>query len=122
MNKPWDAIWINGSIATCTTGYGLINNAAIAVLNGKIIWLGKAHDLPSTAEDLATHIYDLQGSLLTPGLIDCHTHVIYGGNRALEFESRLAAPMKILRAKEVAYNQQSPKPEKHKQHLYFSKV
>jgi imidazolonepropionase len=90
MNKPWDAIWTNGKLATCEEGHGLIDDAAIATLNGKIIWRGPMRDLPSrTPDQLASYVYDLQGALLTPGLIDCHTHIIYGGNRAQEFESRL---------------------------------
>lgn len=89
MDKKWDAIWINGVIATCEDGYGLMDQAAIAVKNGKITWIGQEHELPALPENLAHEAYDLQGCLLTPGLIDCHTHVIFGGNRAHEFEWRL---------------------------------
>lgn len=89
MNKEWDAIWLNGLLATCENGYGLIDNAAIAVKNGRIAWIGKEHELPRGPENLANQMYDLQGALLTPGLIDSHTHVIFGGHRAHEFEWRL---------------------------------
>ncbi len=85
----WDAIWINGLIATCEQGYGLIEKACIAVKNGKIAWLGSMHELPDSPDHLASEVFDIQGYCLTPGLIDCHTHLVYAGNRAHEFELRL---------------------------------
>ncbi|MBV9576304.1 MAG: amidohydrolase family protein, partial [Gammaproteobacteria bacterium] len=88
MNDQWDALWINGLLATCEQGYGLIEQGAIAVKDGKIAWIGETKAI--TARDKsATQIYDLQGRCLTPGLIDCHTHLIFGGNRAQEFAERL---------------------------------
>lgn len=89
MSKQWDTLWINGLIATCEQGYGLLKNAAIAVKNGKIAWVGTMQDLPSEAETLADTVHDITGCSLTPGLIDCHTHLVYAGNRAHEFEQRL---------------------------------
>lgn len=67
--------------------YGQIPNGAIVVENGVVSWVGKAVDLPAHY----THIemIDLGGRLVTPALIDCHTHLVYGGNRANEFEMRL---------------------------------
>jgi imidazolonepropionase len=91
-NKQWDALWINGVIATCEdngASYGLLLDSCIAVKNNKIIWLGKKSDLPATPEQLANKVYDVQGKCITPGLIDCHTHLVYGGNRCAEFEMRL---------------------------------
>ena len=67
--------------------YGLIGDAAIALGGGRIAWVGPATDLPATHAALPRH--DLGGRLVTPALIDCHTHVIHGGNRASEFEMRL---------------------------------
>ncbi len=67
--------------------YGLIEDGAIAVQNGRIAWVGPAQDLPAALRDLPRQ--DLDGRLITPGLIDCHTHVVHGGNRASEFEMRL---------------------------------
>ncbi|MBX3709148.1 MAG: imidazolonepropionase [Gammaproteobacteria bacterium] len=89
MTKQFDAIWINGVIATCEQGYGLIKQGGIAVKNGKIAWVGPMQLLSAVPEDLADDVYDLQGRCVTPGLIDCHTHIIYAGNRAHEFELRL---------------------------------
>lgn len=89
MDKKWDAIWVNGTLATCESGYGLIKHAAIAADKGKIVWIGKTSELPATPAALATTVYDIKGRYLTPGFIDCHTHLVYAGNRAHEFEQRL---------------------------------
>lgn len=91
-NKQWDALWLNASIATMAAGgaaYGLIKNAAIGIKNKKITWIGPRVELPGMPEDLAEDIYDVEGSCITPGLIDCHTHLVYGGNRYHEFEMRM---------------------------------
>jgi imidazolonepropionase len=65
-----------------------IDDAAIAVENGRIAWLGAAHELP--AQFAAWPREDLGGAWVTPGLVDCHTHLVYGGQRADEFAQRLA--------------------------------
>ncbi len=67
--------------------YGLIEDAAIVLAGGKIAWVGAQVDLPS--DYAAFPARDMGGRLVTPALIDCHTHVIHGGNRAAEFEMRL---------------------------------
>ena len=67
--------------------YGLIEDAAIAVADRRIAWVGKRTDLPP--ELSALDAVDMGGRLVTPGLIDCHTHLVHGGNRAAEFEMRL---------------------------------
>ncbi|WP_417714386.1 imidazolonepropionase [Pseudophaeobacter arcticus] len=67
--------------------YGLIEAAAIAVVAGKIAWIGRQADLPARYAGLQAT--SLGNRLVTPGLIDCHTHVVHGGNRAAEFELRL---------------------------------
>lgn len=85
----WDTLWFNTLLATCEGGYGLIEQGAIAVKDGKIAWLGKERDLPGKPEGLASTVYDVQGACITPGLVDCHTHLVYAGNRANEFEQRL---------------------------------
>jgi imidazolonepropionase len=85
----WDSLWLNVHLATMESakGYGVIRDAAIAVKDGKIAWLGTAQDLP---RDYSAQIkHDGQGCWLTPGLIDCHTHMVYAGNRSNEFEARL---------------------------------
>lgn len=85
----WDSLWLNVNLATMDAGtdYGIIRDAAIAVKDGKIAWLGAVQDLPSDYVTQVTH--DGQGCWLTPGLIDCHTHIVYAGNRSNEFEARL---------------------------------
>ena len=66
---------------------GLIESAAVVVQAEKIAWVGAQADLPSAFQDYET--LDLNGSLVTPGLVDCHTHLVYAGNRSKEFELRL---------------------------------
>lgn len=87
--SQWDALWINVHLATMTesAGYGAILDGAIAVQNGRIAWMGKRNDLPAGYR--ATVEHDGKGYWLTPGLIDCHTHIVYAGNRSDEFEARL---------------------------------
>ena len=67
--------------------YGAVHDAALAVADGRIVWLGKEASLPSGMT--ADEEIDGAGGWLTPGLIDCHTHLVYAGNRAGEFERRL---------------------------------
>ncbi len=74
----------NVRIATMTNGYGLIENGSVVTQHGIIEWVGPANAAPT-----AKTVHDCGGKLLTPGLIDCHTHLVYGGNRAHEFEMRL---------------------------------
>lgn len=88
MPKMWDALWINANVATGELGES-ITNAGLGVKNGSIAWLDKMEALPQAAENLAEVIYDVKGGWITPGLIDCHTHLVYAGNRANEFALRL---------------------------------
>jgi imidazolonepropionase len=69
-----------------TSGYGIRENATLKIRNGRIAWIGDAGSL-TVAETASAH--DIGGRWITPGLIDCHTHLIYGGNRSREFEMRL---------------------------------
>ena len=87
----WDAIWLNGRLATMSGGapYGAIEDGAVAAAEGRIAWVGPRAELPGAPEALAREVHDLEGRWLTPGLIDCHTHLVYGGDRAAEFEQRL---------------------------------
>ena len=82
-------LWTNCRVATMQDGYGLIEDAAIAVEGQGIAWVGPHADLPQAMVDASTQRHDAGGSLVTPGLIDCHTHLVYGGDRANEFEMRL---------------------------------
>lgn len=78
---------IHATLATMRGGYGLLHNAAVVLQDGRIGWVGPMADLPRGHQDLPA--YDCHGRLLTPGLIDAHTHVVFGGHRAEEFEQRL---------------------------------
>ena len=69
--------------------YGLVEDAAIAVEGDRIAWIGPQRELPADLQQRCTRRHDAGGALVTPGLIDCHTHLVYGGDRAAEFELRL---------------------------------
>ena len=69
------------------TGYGLVEDAAIAVQEGRISWVGDATDLPQDYADWEK--VELEGALVTPALVDCHTHLVFGGDRSREFALRL---------------------------------
>ena len=88
----WESLWVNAELATMTPGgapYGAISDGAIAVADGRIAWLGPAAELPAEPDECAATVHDAGGRWITPGLIDCHTHLVFGGNRAGEFEMRL---------------------------------
>jgi imidazolonepropionase len=84
-------VWTHARIATMAanapTPYGLIDDGALAVADGRIAWVGARSELP--ADLRAARQHDAGGALITPGLIDCHTHLVYGGDRSGEFEARL---------------------------------
>ncbi|MES2582172.1 MAG: imidazolonepropionase [Pseudomonadota bacterium] len=69
--------------------YGLVENAALVVDGGTLVWVGPHAVLPAEWLERSTVVHDAGGALITPGLIDCHTHLVYGGDRANEFEMRL---------------------------------
>jgi len=87
------SLWTHCDIATMQAGaaqpYGLLSDAALVIQNEKIRWLGPRGDLPRDLQALCSSEHDCEGALITPGLIDCHTHLVYGGDRAAEFEQRL---------------------------------
>jgi imidazolonepropionase len=85
-----DRVWTGARIATLDpsqAGIGVIEDGALAARDGRIAWVGSASDMPAwqAADQIA-----LEGRWITPGLVDCHTHLVYGGERAHEFELRLA--------------------------------
>jgi imidazolonepropionase len=69
------------------TGYGIVRDATLGIVGDRIAWLGPARDLPTDVR--VTRRVSCEGRWATPGLIDCHTHLVYAGNRAREFEQRL---------------------------------
>lgn len=83
----FDSLWSGFHLATMENGqYNKLEDAAIGVTNKRISWIGKQSDLPVYQASVE---HDLGGGWVTPGLIDCHTHLVFGGNRANEFEQRL---------------------------------
>ncbi|MCK5325612.1 MAG: imidazolonepropionase [Woeseiaceae bacterium] len=86
----WDLLLTDAHVATMQAGeadYGTIENGALAVAGGTIAWLGPAEQIPDSA---AAETRSVGGGWLTPALIDCHSHLVFGGDRAAEFEQRLA--------------------------------
>jgi imidazolonepropionase len=84
-----ERVWRNARLATLAAsrpGIGIVENGVIAANGGNIIFAGAAQDAPTFQ---AAERIDCEGRWITPGLIDCHTHLVYAGNRAAEFEQRL---------------------------------
>lgn len=87
MTKPlWDTAWVNARIMPCESDLRILNDAAITTHHGKISWIGPMQALPPVTNQT---IIDVENRLITPGFIDCHTHLIYAHNRAHEFALRL---------------------------------
>ena len=90
-------LWHNARLATMQTSlhassaapYGLIDDGALVVDGATLVWVGSLDALPADLRARCTQTHDAGAALITPGLIDCHTHLVYGGNRAHEFEMRL---------------------------------
>jgi imidazolonepropionase len=83
-------VWQNARLATMAPGgaaYGAIEDGAIVIAGDRIAWVGKRRDLPGVA---GAAVHDAEGALVTPGLIDCHTHLVFAGDRSGEFELRLS--------------------------------
>src|SRR6185436_5201475 len=91
VNPAWDQLLIDCRLATFAgaEGYGLVERAAIGWRDGRIAYAGPAESLPEAPERCAARVDALDGALVTPGLVDCHTHLVFAGNRAEEFELRL---------------------------------
>ena len=91
--KKWDTLWVEVSLATMQESgvpYGAVENAALALKDGRIAFAGPMSELPGGRPgDLAADVRLGGDYWITPGLIDCHTHMIFAGQRADEFEMRL---------------------------------
>ena len=88
----WDTLWVNARLATMRIGgapYGVIEDGAVAVTGERIEFAGPRGELPGPPARCAERVIDCEGRWVTPGLIDCHTHLVFGGDRAAEFELRL---------------------------------
>ena len=77
------------TLSSSATGVGIIDDGAVCVRDGRILFAGPFSEVPADVLCAATDVFDCEGRLLTPGLIDCHTHLVYGGDRSGEFEMRL---------------------------------
>ncbi len=87
--EKWDVLFTDARLATMVpngTPYGTLEGMALAVQDGRIAWIGPMAELPHQG---AKRLVPLEGRWMTPGLVDCHTHLVHGGNRAAEFELRL---------------------------------
>jgi len=84
MSEAADLLFTNVRLATMVDGYGELQDAALAVKDGRIAWLGARSKAP-----VARAEHDCGGAWMTPGLVDCHTHVVHAGNRSDEWEARL---------------------------------
>ena len=91
MDTRWDGLLVNARLVTLAgdAGYGVIEDGALGWHDGILVFAGHRTDLPAPPASLADELVDAQGEWVTPGLIDCHTHVVFGGDRAGEFEQRL---------------------------------
>ena len=106
MSKAWDALWVNARLATMApeskAPYGAVDPGAIAVAEGRIAWVGAMDALPESASRGVPR-HEAGGAWITPGLIDCHTHLVYAGAapRSSSSDSR-ESPTRRSRAAAVA--------------------
>ncbi len=86
-----EQLWVGARLATMAgeAPYGAIEDGAIGIAGERIVWVGRRDEVPGEAARRA-RVHDAGGAWITPGLIDCHTHLVHAGNRAREFEQRLA--------------------------------
>jgi imidazolonepropionase len=92
MNPHWDHLWVNLRLATMAPDgepYGAIADGAVGVAGERIVFVGERDALPAPPDRLAAIVHNGGGRWMTPGLIDCHTHLVFAGARAREFELRL---------------------------------
>ncbi len=92
MTAPrWDALFIDAHLATMRDGapFGGIAKGALGCKDGRIVFADAMQRLADKPEALSAHVESLGGKLITPGLVDCHTHLVFAGNRAEEFDMRL---------------------------------
>ena len=90
--RPWDRLFVDCRLATLDLRgepYGLIDDGALACRDGELVFVGAAADLRGDARSTAAEVVSLGGRWVTPGLVDCHTHLVFGGDRAHEMEQRL---------------------------------
>jgi len=88
--QQWTRVIRGAQVASCAgdAAYGLIPKGAVAIAGSRIAWAGPERELPAHLPT-GVEVMDVRGALVTPGLIDCHTHLVWAGSRAREFEQRL---------------------------------
>lgn len=92
LAPPWDRLLLDARLATLRDdlgAYGVVEDGALAWKDGLIAYAGPAAELPGEPAALAARVESAAGRWITPGLVDCHTHLVFGGDRAREFERRL---------------------------------
>ncbi|HSM04684.1 MAG TPA: imidazolonepropionase [Longimicrobiales bacterium] len=93
MAPIFDQLWIDADLATLVPtpddAYGVVEDGAVGLRGDRIAWVGTRSELGDAPARLARDVRSAGGGWITPGLIDCHTHAVFGGNRALEFAARL---------------------------------
>jgi len=92
MNESWDGLLLDCRLATLAgdgIAFGLIDDAALGWKDGRIVFAAPMSALPGRPDALAREVRSARGALVTPGLIDCHTHLVFAGDRAAEFDLRL---------------------------------
>ncbi len=88
--ERWDRLWTGVELATMTdAGLGIVPDGAIAAAGGRIAWVGREEALPPGARGKAAEVIPCGGAWMTPGLIDCHTHIVFGGDRSNDFRRLL---------------------------------
>jgi imidazolonepropionase len=87
----WDSLFVDAQLATMRddTPFGLIGAGALGCKDGRIVFADTMDRLPGKPDALAARVESVRGKLITPGLVDCHTHLVFAGNRAEEFDMRL---------------------------------
>src|SRR5690606_7864808 len=91
MPEAWDGVLVGANLATLDgdAGYAAIEDGALGWREGRIVFAGRRDQLPAAPERLADCVVEADGGWITPGLVDCHTHLVFAGDRAAEFEQRL---------------------------------
>jgi imidazolonepropionase len=91
VTEAWDGVLVGAHLATLDgdAGYGAIEDGALGWRDGRFTFVGPRAALPDAPERLADAVIDADGGWVTPGLVDCHTHLVFAGHRAAEFEQRL---------------------------------
>jgi imidazolonepropionase len=82
-------LWRNARLATCNESMQVIEKGALLTRDGRIEWVGAEADVPAAPASAPYERHDLRGAWVTPGLIDCHTHLVFAGTRAGEYAQRL---------------------------------